>query len=156
MVNVLILIPFLFFVVPPLVGFFWESTTRQLSQSPWNIRLTRFLPEVQGNDNLFIFVFACVLSSYFGYVCVCLHSLSLSRWSQKYSFDTISAGSWVERQLWGICCKNFYFLPNLASEGGRGGYLIPFIIIMYIKAIKNSKSFFQKYKKGRYLKNTNF
>ena len=34
MVNVLILIPFLFFVVPPSVGFFWESTTRQLSQSP--------------------------------------------------------------------------------------------------------------------------
>ena len=35
-----------------------------------NIRLTRFLPEVQGNDNLFIFVFVCVLSSYFGYVFV--------------------------------------------------------------------------------------
>ena len=64
MVNVLILIPFLFFVVPPSVGFFENPPQDNFpkAQSPWNIRLTRFLLEVQWKDNdifvdIFIFVF---------------------------------------------------------------------------------------------------
>ena len=49
-----------------------------------------------------------------------IRSLPKCHSSKIYSLDTISGGSWAEKQLWGICCKNFYFLPNLAFEGEGG------------------------------------
>ena len=138
---------FFFFLEPPSGGFFENPPQENFPKAHGIFGWHDCCQKFKGTTiflSLSLFLFYLHTLSMFVF---CLHSLSLSRWSQKYSFDTISAGSWVERQLWGICCKNFYFLPNLASEGGRGGHLIPFIIIMYIKAIKNSKSFFQKYKK---------